>query len=136
RRLGPHAGRAALTNDTRPAPARGRPAQTPQDTRGARAAPPRAAPPPLRRSPPRRYFEKVRPSDGRIPFYLLRFYLWRPETDENLLDKVDYLATVVAAGTPDPASPGTRPREETRKIFDRLLADSSWPQIHAEASPH
>ncbi|HEV8118451.1 MAG TPA: hypothetical protein VGQ32_07995 [Thermoanaerobaculia bacterium] len=95
----------------------------------------RAADIPMSPSLTRRYFEKVRPSDGRIPFYLLRFYLWQPESDESLLDKVDYLATVVAAGTPDPASPATRPREETRKIFDRLLADSSWPQIDGEAAP-
>jgi hypothetical protein len=40
----------------------------------------------------RRYFEKVRPSDPKIPFYLLRFYASYPQTDEDLLDKVDYLA--------------------------------------------
>ena len=101
----------------------------------AAAARLRSADIPMSPSLTRRYFEKVRPSDGRIPFYLLRFYLCQPENDENLLDKVDYLATVVAAGTADPASAGTRSRDETRKIFDRLLADCAWPQIDGEAAP-
>ena len=95
----------------------------------------RAADIPMSPSLVRRYFEKVRPSDGRIPFYLLRFYLWQPENDENLLDKVDYLATVVAAGSPDPASAGTRSRDEARRIFERLLGDCAWPQIDGEAAP-
>jgi hypothetical protein len=46
----------------------------------------------------RRYFESVRPTDPRIPFYILRFYASHSQTDDDMLDKVDYLATVIAAG--------------------------------------
>jgi hypothetical protein len=82
----------------------------------------------------RRYFEKVRPGDDRIPFYLLRFYLSQSEVDESMLDKVDCLATVAAAGSPDPAAPGTRSREEIRALFDRLLAGAATP-IDDEVAP-
>jgi hypothetical protein len=82
----------------------------------------------------RRYFEKVRPGDDRIPFYLLRFYLSQSEMDESMLDKVDCLATVAAAGSPDPAAPGTRSREEIRALFDRLLAGAATP-IDDEVAP-
>jgi hypothetical protein len=101
----------------------------------AAAARLRAVDIPLSPSLTRRYFEKVRPSDARVPFYLLRFYLLQPDTDENMLDKVDYLATVLAAGTPDPAAPVTRSREESRQIFERLLKESAWPRIDSEAVP-
>ncbi len=77
----------------------------------------------------RRYFEKVRPSDPRIPFYLLRFYASHAQTDEDLLDKVDYLATVLAGGGPDPAGAHPRPRAEVRKLFDSVLAGAAWPRI-------
>lgn len=77
----------------------------------------------------RRYFERVRPSDPRIPFYLLRFYASYSQTDEDLLDKVDYLATVVAAGSPDPEGSHSRPRAEVRKLFDAVLAEAAWPRI-------
>jgi hypothetical protein len=101
----------------------------------AAAARLRAVDIPLSPSLTRRYFEKIRPSDARIPFYLLRFYLLHPDTDESMLDKVDYLATVLAAGTPDPGAPVTRSREESRRIFERLLSDSAWPRIDSEAVP-
>ncbi|HKF43142.1 MAG TPA: hypothetical protein VKG01_08585 [Thermoanaerobaculia bacterium] len=128
---------AQLHNEVKRAPSLSREALAALDAKlDAAAARLRAADIPMSPSLTRLYFEKVRPTDGRIPFYLLRFYLWQPEADdENLLDKVDYLATVVAAGTPDPSSAGTRSREEARRIFDRLLADSSWPQIDGEAAP-
>jgi hypothetical protein len=90
---------------------------------------------PLSPSLTRRYFENVRPSDDRIPFYLLRFYLSQADNDETVLDKVDYLATVVAAGTPDPSAPPARTRDEARLIFQKLLADSAWPRIDSEAVP-
>src|SRR6266542_3369593 len=77
----------------------------------------------------RRYFEKVRPSDQRIPFYLLRFYALYPQTDEDLLDKVDYLATMLAAGSPDPAAPLQRSRGEVRELFDTVLNGSAWPRV-------
>jgi hypothetical protein len=83
----------------------------------------------------RRYFEKVRPSDERIPFYLLRFYLSLPEADEDLLDKVDYLSTVAAAGNPNPVAAPARSREEIRGLFEKLLSESTWPRIDGEAVP-
>jgi hypothetical protein len=83
----------------------------------------------------RRYFEKVRPADERIPFYLLRFYLSQSEVDENILDKVDYLATVAAAGSPDPAGPAARSREEIRALFDRVLAGAAPTPIDDEVAP-
>jgi len=102
----------------------------------AAAAGLRAVDIPLSPSLTRRYFEKVRPTDERIPFYILRFYLGCAEDiDETLLDKVDYLATVVAAGTADPSAAPTRTREEARLIFQKLLADSAWPRIDNEAVP-
>jgi hypothetical protein len=83
----------------------------------------------------RRYFEKVRPADERIPFYLLRFYLSQSEVDENMLDKVDYLATVAAAGSPDPVAPATRSREEVRALFETLLGDATPAPVDAEVAP-
>jgi hypothetical protein len=77
----------------------------------------------------RRYFEKVRPSDQRIPFYLLRFYAAYPQADEDLLDKVDYLATVLAAGSPDPAAPLQKSPGEVRELFDTVLTGSAWPRV-------
>lgn len=83
----------------------------------------------------RRYFESVRPSDPRIPFYLLRFYASHSQTDDDMLDKVDYLATVVAAGTPDPAASALKPRGEIRKLFDAVLLDSAWPHVDDDTAP-
>ncbi len=82
----------------------------------------------------RRYFEKVRPSDRRIPFYILRFYASQSQTDENLLDKVDYLATVLAAGSPDPAASPQRSRGEIRKLFDAVLLGSVWPSVDGDTA--
>ncbi|MGH3090458.1 MAG: hypothetical protein ACRDSJ_24525, partial [Rubrobacteraceae bacterium] len=58
----------------------------------------------------RRFFEKVRPQDEKIAFHLLRFYFSQPDVDEDVVDKVDFLATVAAAGQPDPAAPAAKPR--------------------------
>ena len=57
----------------------------------------------------RRFFEKVRPQDEKIAFYLLRFYFSQPDVDEDVVDKVDFLATVAATGQSDP-----RPRRPSR----------------------
>lgn len=83
----------------------------------------------------RRYFERVRPADERIPFYLLRFYMSQSEVDENMLDKVDYLATVAAAGSPDPVAPVARSREEVRALFDRLLGGATPSPVDDEVAP-
>ncbi len=83
----------------------------------------------------RRYFERVLPADERIPFYLLRFYLAQSEVDESMLDKVDYLATVAAAGSPDPSVPPTRNRDEIRALFEELLAGAAATPIDDEVAP-
>jgi hypothetical protein len=101
----------------------------------AAAAELRAADISLSPSLTRRYFERVRPYDPRIPFYLIRFYSHQGQTDEDLLDKVDYLATVVAAGSPDPAASPSRPRAEVRKLFDAVLMDSAWPRVDDDTAP-
>lgn len=82
----------------------------------------------------RRFFEKVRPADDRIPFYLLLFYLTRTDKDEDLLDKVDYLVTAAAAGSGNPATPAVRSREEIRALFERLLDGTEAASIDAEVA--
>src|SRR5262245_22037729 len=64
----------------------------------------------------RRFFEKVQPQDEKIAFHLLRFYFSQPDLDENVIDKVDFLATVVAAGPGSEAQSG-RPRPDARKYL-------------------
>jgi hypothetical protein len=83
----------------------------------------------------RRYFEKVRPGDDRIPFYLLRFYLTQTDTDEDLLDKVDYLVTAAAAGSGDPGTPAVRSRAEIRALFERILEGCEAAPIDVEVAP-
>ncbi len=91
----------------------------------------------------RRYFEKVCPGDPRIPFYLLRFYLSHPETedlapaetDEDLVDKVDYLATVLASGSPGHAAEPAKSREEIRQLFEQVLVGAAWPRIDDDLAP-
>jgi hypothetical protein len=82
----------------------------------------------------RRFFEKVRPADERIPFYLLLFYLTRTDTDEDLLDKVDYLVTAAAAGGGEPGAPAARSREEIRALFEKLLDGTEAAPIDAEVA--
>ena len=70
----------------------------------------------------RRFFEKVQPQDEKIAFHLLRFYFSQPDVDEDVVDKVDFLATVVAAGQraadADLAAAAARPAEVLR-VRDR-----------------
>ena len=82
----------------------------------------------------RRFFERVRPADVRIPFYLLLFYLTRSDTDEDLLDKVDYLVTAAAAGSSEAGTPSVLSREEIRALFDRLLDGTEAAPIDAEVA--
>ncbi|MEX1243512.1 MAG: hypothetical protein WEB59_01485 [Thermoanaerobaculia bacterium] len=81
----------------------------------------------------RRFFEKVQPQDEKIAFHLLRFYFSQPDVDEDVIDKVDFLATVVAAGqsTEEPA----RPRPDMRKFFESATATSVWPRLDATTAP-
>ena len=91
----------------------------------------------------RRYFERVCLGDARIPFYLLRFYLSHPETedlspaetDEDLVDKVDYLATVLAAGNPSRAAEPEKPRGELHQLFEQVLVGATWPRIDDDLAP-
>ena len=82
----------------------------------------------------RRFFEKVRPADERIPFYLLLFYLTRADKDEDLLDKVDYLVTAAAAGSGAPGTLAARSREEMRGVFEKLLDGTEAASIDPEVT--
>jgi hypothetical protein len=83
----------------------------------------------------RRFFEKVQPQDEKIAFHLLRFYFSQPDADDDVVDKVDFLATVAAAGqrTADADSP--RPRPDLRKFFESATAATVWPRLDAAAAP-
>src|ERR1700737_3238086 len=83
----------------------------------------------------RRFFEKVRPQDEKIAFYLLRFYFSQPEVDEDVIDKVDFLATVAATGRSDPDAGATRPRAQIKKLFEALTSASIWPRLDTAMTP-
>ena len=82
----------------------------------------------------RRFFEKVQPQDEKIAFHLLRFYFSQPDVDEDVVDKVDFLATVVAAGPGSEAQAG-RPRPDARKYLESASATSVWPRIDPASAP-
>jgi hypothetical protein len=75
----------------------------------------------------RRFFERVRPEDGKIALHLLRFYFWQPDVDEDVVDKVDLLATVLVAASAPGESPGPRPHGDLRRLFEAATAGSAWP---------
>ena len=83
----------------------------------------------------RRFFEKVRPQDEKIAFYLLRFYFSQPDVDEDVVDKVDFLATVAATGRSDPDASATKPRTQIRKFFESLTSASVWPRLDNAMTP-
>ena len=83
----------------------------------------------------RRFFEKVRPQDEKIAFHLLRFYFSQPEVDEDVVDKVDFLATVAASGEPDATALTAKPRTAIRKFFDSVTAVSVWPRLEGGITP-
>jgi hypothetical protein len=83
----------------------------------------------------RRFFEKVQPQDEKIAFHLLRFYFSQPDVDEDVVDKVDFLATVVAAGQPGTDSGSSRPRPDVQKFFESATATSVWPRLDATTAP-
>jgi hypothetical protein len=83
----------------------------------------------------RRFFEKVRPQDEKISFHLLRFYFSQPDVDEDVVDKVDFLATVAAAGQPDPEASSAKPRTAVKKFFDSVTSTSVWPRIESGITP-
>jgi hypothetical protein len=83
----------------------------------------------------RRFFEKVRPQDEKIAFYLLRFFFSQPEVDEDVVDKVDFLATVAATGRSDPDASASKPRTQIQKTFESLATASVWPRIDNALAP-
>ncbi|HEY6929962.1 MAG TPA: hypothetical protein VJA66_09835 [Thermoanaerobaculia bacterium] len=83
----------------------------------------------------RRFFEKVRPQDEKIAFYLLRFYFSQPDVDEDVVDKVDFLATVAATGRSDPDASATKPRTQIRKFFESLTSATVWPRLDNAMTP-
>jgi len=83
----------------------------------------------------RRFFEKVRPQDEKIAFYLLRFYFSQQDVDEDVIDKVDFLATVAATGRSDPDAGATRPRAQIKKLFEALTSASIWPRLDTAMTP-
>ena len=83
----------------------------------------------------RRFFEKVRPQDEKIAFHLLRFYFSQPDADEDVVDKVDFLATVIAAGQSGSDSSSVRPRPDMQKFFESATATSVWPRLDPTTAP-
>ena len=83
----------------------------------------------------RRFFDKIRPQDEKIAFYLLRFYFAQSDVDEDLIDKVDFLATVAATGRPEPDATASRPRSAIRQLFESVTAASVWPRIETGMTP-
>jgi hypothetical protein len=82
----------------------------------------------------RRFFEKVQPQDEKIAFHLLRFYFAQPDVDDDVVDKVDFLATVLAAGQNTGDGPG-RSRPEARKYFESASSACVWPRLDATSVP-
>ncbi len=74
----------------------------------------------------RRFFQKLRTEDEKIVYNLLRFYFSQPEIDEDLADKIDFLATLAAT---HPGGEGVlpRPRVEVVRIFEAVVSQCSWP---------
>ena len=83
----------------------------------------------------RRFFEKVRPQDEKIAFYLLRFYFAQADVDEDVIDKVDFLATVAATGRTDPNALATKPRSQIKKFFESLTSTAVWPRFDSAMTP-
>jgi hypothetical protein len=76
----------------------------------------------------RRFFERVRPADEKTALQLLRFYFSQPDTDVDVVDKVNFLATVAATGSSDPASFAARPRAKLCQLFESVASTSVWPR--------
>jgi hypothetical protein len=83
----------------------------------------------------RRFFEKVRPQDEKIAFYLLRFYFAQSDVDEDVIDKVDFLATVAATGRADPDALANKPRSQIKKFFESLTSATVWPRFDNAMTP-
>ena len=76
----------------------------------------------------RRFFEKVQPQDEKIAFHLLRFYFSQPDVDEDVVDKVDFLATVDRGG-PVELRIGPPPSRTCGSSSSPLRRRSVWPRL-------
>jgi hypothetical protein len=83
----------------------------------------------------RRFFERVRPTDEKIAVHLLRFYFSQPDVDDDIIDKVDFLATVAATAGSDPEATSAKPRPAVRRIFESLATTSVWPRVENAMAP-
>jgi len=83
----------------------------------------------------RRFFEKVQPRDEKIAFHLLRFYFSQHDVDDDVIDKVDFLATVMAAGEGANDDSPARPRPEARRYFESAASACVWPRLDATSTP-
>ena len=83
----------------------------------------------------RRFFDRVRPQDEKIALYLLRFYFSQSDVDEDVVDKVDFLATVAATGRPEPDAATSRPRPAIQRLFEAVTSSSVWPRIESGIAP-
>jgi hypothetical protein len=79
----------------------------------------------------RRFFERVRPEDARIALHLLRFYFCQPDVDADVIDKVDFLATVLASTSGSSDASSSRPRPDLRRLFEPATAGAVWPALEA-----
>jgi hypothetical protein len=74
----------------------------------------------------RRFFERVQPQDEKTALHLLRFYFSQSDNDADVVDKINFLATVAAAASSDPASSAARPENELRRIFELVTTGTVW----------
>jgi len=74
----------------------------------------------------RRFFERVRPQDEKTALHLLRFYFSQADTDVDVIDKINFLATVAAAGSSDPGSSAARPESELSRLFELVTSATVW----------
>lgn len=74
----------------------------------------------------RRFFGRARPQDEKIVFHILRFYFAQPEVDEDLSDKIDFLATFAATA---PGGNGAIPLrfEDAVSAFQAVASHCTWP---------
>jgi hypothetical protein len=74
----------------------------------------------------RRFFQRLRTEDEKIVYNLLRFYFGQADLDEDLADKIDFLATLAAT---HPGGEGivARSRADAVKIFEAVVSHCTWP---------
>src|SRR5262249_20435991 len=83
----------------------------------------------------RRVFEKGQPPDEESAVHLPPVYFSQHDVDEDVVDKVDFLATVVAAGQVGTEGAVARPRPDMQKFFESASLTSVWPRLDASTTP-